>query len=189
MDALEDTGLTPADFRFYPAARNSVVDLGIVRRRKVDVAKDIPARRVADLPVGLDDEVGRSIREAERGARPPDGGALRDRARTADVRPVDGIDHENRTPGCDLGREDTATAKTDENVFSMMRRIGQAKAGLAADYTAQPRAQRREGRLLRQAHRRDGRGRGDLRQARDPLSPRSAATRRRRPGSGTSTRS
>jgi SNF2 family DNA or RNA helicase len=33
-------------------------------------------------------------------------------------------------------REDTST-KTDENVFSMMRRIGQAKAGLAADYAAQ----------------------------------------------------
>ena len=33
-------------------------------------------------------------------------------------------------------RESTATA-TDENVFSMMRRIGQAKAGLAADYAAQ----------------------------------------------------
>jgi SNF2 family DNA or RNA helicase len=29
------------------------------------------------------------------------------------------------------------SAKTGENVFSMMRRIGQAKAGLAADYAAQ----------------------------------------------------
>jgi SNF2 family DNA or RNA helicase len=34
-------------------------------------------------------------------------------------------------------REDTTTTKTDENVFTMMRRIGQAKAGLAADYAAQ----------------------------------------------------
>ena len=34
-------------------------------------------------------------------------------------------------------RKDTATKKNDENVFSMMRRIGQAKAGLAADYAAQ----------------------------------------------------
>jgi SNF2 family DNA or RNA helicase len=33
--------------------------------------------------------------------------------------------------------EDTTTAKNGENVFSMVRRIGQAKAGLAADYTAQ----------------------------------------------------
>ena len=31
-----------------------VIDLGIVRRRKVDVAADIPARRIADLPVDLD---------------------------------------------------------------------------------------------------------------------------------------
>ena len=43
-----------------------MIDLGIVRRRKVDVAADIPARRIADLPVELDDEAGRSIREAER---------------------------------------------------------------------------------------------------------------------------
>ena len=42
------------------------------------------------------------------------------------------------------------------------------------------RAQRRQGRLLRQAHRRDGRRRGDLRQARASATPRSAATRPRR---------
>ena len=40
--------------------------MGIVRRRKVDVAADIPARRIADLPVELDGAAGRSIREAER---------------------------------------------------------------------------------------------------------------------------
>ena len=66
MESLEDNGLTPADRGFYKAARESVIDLGIVRRRKVDVAADIPARRVADLPVELDDEVARSIRDAER---------------------------------------------------------------------------------------------------------------------------
>jgi SNF2 family DNA or RNA helicase len=138
MDALEDTGLTPADFGFYPAARNSVVDLGIVRRRKVDVAADIPARRVADLPVELDDEIGRSIREAERElAR-----RMVERYETALERRtsgsvVDGIDHELVRRVATWEREDTASSKTDENVFSMMRRIGQAKAGLAADYTAQ----------------------------------------------------
>ena len=42
------------------------IDRGIVRRRKVDVAADIPARRIADLPVELDDKAGRSIRAAER---------------------------------------------------------------------------------------------------------------------------
>src|SRR5260370_16474744 len=64
-DALEDTGLTPADRGFYAAARQCVIDLGIVRRRKLDVAADIPARRIADLPVELDGRVGRSIRAAE----------------------------------------------------------------------------------------------------------------------------
>jgi superfamily II DNA/RNA helicase len=102
------------------------------------VAKDIPARRVADLPVELDDEVGRSIREAERElAR-----RMVERYETALERRtsgpvVDGIDHELVRRVATWEREDTATAKTDENVFSMMRRIGQAKAGLAADYTAQ----------------------------------------------------
>ena len=66
MDALEETGMTPVDPGFYPAARACVIDLGIVRRRKVEVAADIPARRIADLPVELDDHVGRSIRAAER---------------------------------------------------------------------------------------------------------------------------
>ena len=136
MLALEETGLTPADPGFYPAARQSVIDLGIVRRRKVDVAADIPARRIADLPVELDGALGRSIRDAERELTK----RLVSRydsalaARTSGV-VVEGIDHElvRRVAGWE--REDTAS--TDENVFAMMRRIGQAKAGLAADYAAQ----------------------------------------------------
>ena len=59
-------GLTPVDPGFCPAARAAVIDMGIVRRRKVDVAADIPARRIADLPVELDGALGRSIRDAER---------------------------------------------------------------------------------------------------------------------------
>src|SRR4051794_8226913 len=66
MEALENNGMTPEDFDFYPAARQAVIDMGIVRRRKVDVAKDIPARRVADVPVELEGALGRSIRDAER---------------------------------------------------------------------------------------------------------------------------
>ena len=69
MDSLEETGLTPADRGFYAAARQCVIDLGIVRRRKLDVAADIPARRIADLPVELDERAGRSIRAAERDSR------------------------------------------------------------------------------------------------------------------------
>ncbi len=136
MAALERTGLTPADHAFYPAARAAVVDLGIVRRRKIDVAADIPARRIADLPVELEGAAGRSIREAERQLAK----RLMSRyqraleTRTSGIT-VEGIDHDlvRRVAGWE--REDTT--KTDENVFSMMRRIGQAKAGLAADYTAQ----------------------------------------------------
>jgi SNF2 family DNA or RNA helicase len=137
MDSLEETGLEPGDPGFYAAARRCVVDLGIVRRRKVDVAADIPARRVADLPVELDGEVGRSIREAERqlARRLVSRYESALAARTAGPT-VEGIDHELVRRVATWEREDTST-KTDENVFSMMRRIGQAKAGLAADYAAQ----------------------------------------------------
>lgn len=137
MDALEDTGLTPADPGFYPNARRAVVEMGIVRRRKIDVAADIPARRIADLPVELDDEAGRSIREAERElAR-----RLVERYEMAlatrkEGRTVEGIDHELVRRVATWEREDMDTS-SGENVFSMMRRIGRAKAGLAADYAAQ----------------------------------------------------
>jgi SNF2 family DNA or RNA helicase len=111
--------------------------MGIVRRRKVDVAADIPARRVADLPVELDDEVGRSIRDAERElAR-----RMVKRYETAlatrtSGKLVDGIDHDLVRLVATWEREDD-DGSNGENVFSMMRHIGQAKAGLAADYSAQ----------------------------------------------------
>ncbi|ERK69696.1 protein, SNF2 family, partial [Leifsonia aquatica ATCC 14665] len=66
MERLEETGLTPAEFGFYAAAREAVIDMGIVRRRKLDVAADLPSRRVVDLPVELDGDLGRSIRQAEK---------------------------------------------------------------------------------------------------------------------------
>ena len=49
LHALEANAETPLDPGFYPAARQSVIEMGIVRRRKVDVAKDIPPRRIADV--------------------------------------------------------------------------------------------------------------------------------------------
>jgi hypothetical protein len=136
--ALEDTGLTPADPGFSAAARASVIDMGIVRRRKVDVVADIPARRVADLPVELDGAAGRSIRVAEAAlAR-----RLVGRYRSAlEVRTggavVEGIDHvlARRVAAAEL--KDSSSQTGGENVFTMVRRIGQAKAGLAADYAAQ----------------------------------------------------
>jgi SNF2-related domain/Helicase conserved C-terminal domain len=141
MDALEETGLTPAEPGFYAAARRCVIDRGIVRRRKVDVAADIPARRIADLPVELDGAAGRSIRAAERElvrrmvTRYET--ALASRPSGAVVGGIDGdIDMAlvQRVAKAELK---DASATTGENVFTMVRRIGQAKAGLAADYTAQ----------------------------------------------------
>jgi hypothetical protein len=142
MNCLEDTGLTPADPAFYPAARQCVIDLGIVRRRKVDVAADIPARRIADLPVELDSAAGRSIRAAERELarrlvkRYESALAARESATVAEGTDS-GIDMAlvRKVAGWEL--KDTSTRTSGENVFSMMRRIGQAKAGLAADYAAQ----------------------------------------------------
>ena len=180
MDALEETGLTPADPGFYPAARTCVIDLGIVRRRKVDVAADIPARRIADLPVELDDEVGRSIREAERELARRLVARYETRARDAHVRPRRRRHRPRpRAPGRHAGSARTRRpTKTDENVFShdAPDRPGQGRPRRRLRRPAG--AQRRQGRLLRQAHRRDGRRRGDLRQARASATPRSAATRR-----------
>jgi hypothetical protein len=135
MDALEDTGLTPADPGFYAAARQCVIDRGIVRRRKVDVAADIPARRIADLPVELDGPAGRSIRAAERDLVQRMVSRY-ERAMASRAGAVEGIDLEvvRRVARAELK---DATTTAGENVFTMMRRIGRAKAGLAADYTAQ----------------------------------------------------
>ncbi|GAA1891542.1 DEAD/DEAH box helicase [Lapillicoccus jejuensis] len=135
---LEAIGRTPAERGFYPEARQAVVSMGIVRRRKVDVAKDLPDKRVVDLPVELDEEVGRSIRAAEReltrrlvatykrlleAGHGEEYGVAPDEAL---MRRVAAGELENGTPG-----------EKGENVFSMVRRIGQGKATLAADYAAQ----------------------------------------------------
>jgi hypothetical protein len=137
-DALEDIGLTPADRGFYAAARQCVIDLGIVRRRKLDVAADIPARRIADLPVELDGRVGRSIRAAEKNLV----GRMVAQYRTALANrssdaAVEGIDHDLVRRVAQSELKDTTTSQSGENVFTMMRRIGQAKAELAADYATQ----------------------------------------------------
>ncbi|MGI9085092.1 MAG: DEAD/DEAH box helicase [Aeromicrobium sp.] len=137
MHALEETGLTPLDSGFYPAARQSVIDLGIVRRRKVDVAADIPARRIADLPVELDGAEGQSIRKAERElAQRLVSRYERALAARTSGEVVDGID-DGLVRKVAAWERDEANTTTGENVFSMVRRIGRAKAGLAADYTAQ----------------------------------------------------
>ncbi len=141
MAALEETGFTPADHGFYPAARQAVVDLGIVRRRKVDVAADIPARRIADLPVELEGAVGRSIRQAEDQLAQRLVGryqaALEHRRAGSSHVGLDGIDHELVRRVAEREVAEGSEAKTGDNVFTMVRKIGQAEAELATDYAVQ----------------------------------------------------
>lgn len=143
LKRLEETGLTPADMGFYKEARAAVIDMGIVRRRKVDVAADLPAKRIADLPVELDDDLGRSIRQAERelGARLIVRYQALVAARQAgSVGPAE-PDEDQRNAYiravAHAELEDSKGQTTGENVFTMVRKIGQAKAGLAADYAVQ----------------------------------------------------
>jgi len=135
MALLENNGWTPADPAFYPEARQSVIDMGIVRRRKMDVAADLPAKRVVDLPVELDDEMGRGIREAEaqlarklldRFTAVKNGKLGQKLSDEAIIRMV-----------CAQELEESNASADGMNVFTMVRQIGQAKASLAADYTAQ----------------------------------------------------
>lgn len=140
MERLDSTGLTPADKAFYPQARDAVISMGIVRRKKKDVAADLPDKLIADLPVELDDEEGRSIRRAER--------ELADRLAAKYRRIVDARGDRGLSPGeidDDIVRlvaqneldESKAAGSGSENVFTMVRRIGKAKAHLAADYAVQ----------------------------------------------------
>ena len=135
MAALEHNGFTPADQAFYPEARQSVIELGIVRRRKVDVAKDLPSKRVVDLPVELDDELGRGIREAERALAAKLYGRFTTikngklGAKLSDDAIIRMV--------CMQELEESNASADGLNVFTMVRQIGQAKASLAADYTAQ----------------------------------------------------
>ncbi|GAA4376318.1 DEAD/DEAH box helicase [Agromyces bauzanensis] len=140
LGRLEETGLTPADLGFYPEARRIVIDLGIVRRRKVDVAADLPAKRIADLPVELDDELGRSVRAAERELGNRLVGRFRALVESRNLR-IGSLDDDLRDQFirtvAHAELEESKSAKSGENVFTMVRKIGQAKAGLAADYAAQ----------------------------------------------------
>ncbi|KRE26204.1 helicase [Agromyces sp. Soil535] len=140
LGRLEEAGLTPADHGFYSEARRTVIDLGIVRRRKVDVAADLPDKRIADLPVELDDELGRSVRAAERELGNRLVGRFRALVEARNLR-IGDLEEDQRDQFiravAHAELEESKSAKSGENVFTMVRRIGQAKAGLAADYAAQ----------------------------------------------------
>lgn len=140
MEKLDATGLTPADKSFYSEARDAVISMGIVRRKKKDVAADLPDKLIADLPVQLDDEFGRGIRQAER--------ELGERLAAKYRRVIQARGDRGLEPGEideDIVRlvahneleESRAAGTGGDNVFTMVRKIGQAKAQLAADYAAQ----------------------------------------------------
>ena len=134
LAALEANGYTPADRDFYPSARQSVVDLGIVRRRKKDVAKDLPSKRVVDLPVELDDDAAPGIREAQRQLTD----RLVDRFETLQRGKLgERLSTEQLIRTVCAQELDDESSSSAVNVFTMVRQIGQAKAHLAADYTAQ----------------------------------------------------
>ncbi|MEV7631129.1 DEAD/DEAH box helicase [Microbacterium sp. NPDC089318] len=144
MEKLDATGLTPADKSFYAEAREAVISMGIVRRKKKDVAADLPDKLIADLPVQLDDEFGRGIRAAERelGERMAAKYRRIVEARTATHGTSTGargvIDEDIvRLVAHNELEESKAAGAGGDNVFTMVRKIGQAKALLAADYAAQ----------------------------------------------------
>ncbi|MGB3732861.1 DEAD/DEAH box helicase [Microbacterium sp.] len=142
MEKLDATGLTPADKSFYAEAREAVISMGIVRRKKKDVAADLPDKLVADLPVQLDDDFGRSIRQAEHelGERMAAKyrGIVEARAAAHGPSSVAGIDDDIvRLVAHNELEESKAAGTGGDNVFTMVRRIGQAKAHLAADYAVQ----------------------------------------------------
>lgn len=140
MEKLDATGLTPADKAFYGEARDAVISMGIVRRKKKDVAADLPDKLIADLPVQLDDEFGRSIRQAERELGERMAAKYR---RIIEARGDRGLaageidDDIVRLVATGELEESKAAGTGGDNVFTMVRKIGQAKAVLAADYAAQ----------------------------------------------------
>ncbi|MDQ4212391.1 DEAD/DEAH box helicase [Microbacterium capsulatum] len=144
-EKLDATGLTPADKSFYGEARDAVISMGIVRRKKKDVAADLPDKLIADLPVQLDDEFGRGIRQAERelGARMAAKyrriiEARGDRGGSLSLSKGGEIDDDIvRLVAHGELEESKAAGTGGDNVFTMVRKIGQAKALLAADYAAQ----------------------------------------------------
>ncbi|MCR2813428.1 DEAD/DEAH box helicase [Microbacterium sp. zg.Y1090] len=139
MEKLDATGLTPADKAFYPEAREAVISMGIVRRKKKDVAADLPDKLIADLPVELDDEFGRSIRAAERELGDRLAAKYRRILEARGDRVFLGDFDEDivRLVAHNELEEAKAAGSGSENVFTMVRRIGQAKALLAADYAVQ----------------------------------------------------
>lgn len=136
LDRLDETGLVPSDSGFLAAARRAVIDMGIVRRRKIDVAADLPSKRVVDLPVEIDEAEVSSIRAAERALVTRLLGRYR-RMIEAAGQPAGAIDEERLRMIARQEVEESKAQTAGESIFTMLRRLGIAKSELAAEYTAQ----------------------------------------------------
>lgn len=133
---LDATGLVPSDPGFLAEARNAVIEMGIVRRRKVDVAADLPSKRIIDMPVELDDDTNSSIRKSEQ--------ALVQRLLARYDRMIEAagllsntVDEERLRMIARQEVDESKASSAGDSVFSMLRRLGIAKSELAAEYTAQ----------------------------------------------------
>lgn len=136
LDALDATGLVPSDTGFAAAARHAMIELGIVRRRKVDVAKSLPSKRVIDMPVEIDSEEAISIRAAEQNLVGRLLGRYAHMLAAAGLAP-NTIDEARLRMLARQEVEESKAASAGDSIFAMLHRIGLAKAQLAAEYTAQ----------------------------------------------------
>ncbi|MGO2112855.1 MAG: helicase-related protein, partial [Pseudoclavibacter sp.] len=136
LDRLDEIGLVPSDAGFLAAARQTVIDLGIVRRRKVDVASDLPAKRIVDMPVELDNDEGSSIRAAETALTRRLLARYRSLIAAAGLEPGT-IDADRIRMIARSEVEESKSVSKGESIFAMQRRLGVAKAELAAEYTSQ----------------------------------------------------
>ncbi len=170
MEKLDATGLTPADKAFYPEARDAVISMGIVRRKKKDVAADLPDKLIADLPVQLDDEFGRSIRQAERelgsGWPPVTVASSRHAATAASPRA-----RSTTTLSVSSRRTSSRSRRRPAPGRQRLHHGAPHRSGEGASGGGLRRAAAafgRQGRVLREAHRRHGPGGGALRFGRHP---------------------
>ncbi|WP_033799876.1 DEAD/DEAH box helicase [Tropheryma whipplei] len=130
VSELEKTGLTPEDPGFSETVRDVMGHLGIVRRRKTQVAKDLPERMVVDLPVELDGDAFRSVKNAE------DDLADALYAQYISLKHLRIDDYQIRLKAVERFAVESKDSSA-LNIFSIVRKIGITKAPLAIDFTIQ----------------------------------------------------
>ena len=138
MAALEETGLTEQTPRSTPPPASAWSTAASSVAARSTLRQTSRSGGSPTFPVELDDKAARSIREADdelahRMVAQYENALARRRSGSV----VEGIDHDLVRRIATRERKEATTAAGEENVFAMMRRIGRAKAGLAADYAAQ----------------------------------------------------